>query len=118
MVFPQPGHVSGSNRDWPETWSCGVVARGHGRPAPSCHRFFHPAVHLLIHQGPPDPVGGTARERGGATLGMWAGGVQAEVGAVGVSVNVQCEGEAGGLGGDPLYTLPTALLSLFPRRST
>lgn len=56
--------------------------------------------------------------KGWGHLGNVGGGVQAEVGAIGVSANVQCEGVAGGLGGHPLYTLPTALLSLFPRRST
>lgn len=78
MVFPLPGHVSGTYQDWPETWSGGVVAWGRGRPASSYHRFLHPAVYLLIHQGPHDPVGGTAREMGEATLGVWAGGVKAE----------------------------------------
>lgn len=69
MVFPPPpGHVSGTNRDWPETWSSGVVAWGRGRPAQSCHRLLHPAVHLLIYQGPLEPVGGTSWEWVGPSL--------------------------------------------------
>lgn len=65
MIFPPSGHVSGTNQDWPETWSGGVVAWGPGRPAQSYRRFLHPAVYVLIHQGPLEPVGGTAWEGGG-----------------------------------------------------
>ena len=116
---PPPGHVSGTNQDWPETWSGGVVAWGPGRPAPSYRRFLHPAVHLLLHQGPHDPVGGTAWGRGGATLRMWAGVRGATWSRLSLkwdSANVQCEGVAGSLGGPlSLSNLPTVLLCLPPR---
>lgn len=118
VVFPLPGHVSGAKRDWPETWSGGVVAWGPGRPAPSYHRFLHPAVHLLIHQGPHHPVGGTAWERGGATPGTWAGGKGKLKGppppeGTVLTFSVREQGNSRRAWGSlTLDTLPTVLLSL------
>lgn len=62
----------------------GVVAWGPGYACPQLSsRFLHPAVHLLLHQGPHDPVGGNAWGRGGATLGNVGGaGGKLEVGSV------------------------------------
>lgn len=64
-------------RDWPETWSSGVVAWGRRRPAQSCHRLLHPAVHLLIHQGPLEPVGDLSSPEleggSGSCHGEWSG---------------------------------------------
>lgn len=55
------------------------MAWGRGRPAQSCHRFFYPAVHLLIHQGPLDSVGGTARGGVGPSLDRGNKGARREV---------------------------------------